>query len=543
MKVAIAQSNPTIGDFAGNLALAQEMCGWAREQGADLVVFPELFLCGYPPRDLLCVPEFLRDLEAAEQELASTYSDLGILLGTVVQEGVALYNAARLYDGSEIVGTQCKTLLPSYDVFDEARYFSPAQSNVPMMFRGMRLGVTVCEDIWFDSLTPRQRARYAADPLADYAAGDIDVLLNVAASPYVQNKGAQREEIVQRYAQRLQCPVVYCNQVGGNDQLIFDGQSLVADAQGAIVWRGGYCVADRACIDVLAMNAPPAVTTAHEPYEELALALQLGLRDYVHKCGFTNVLLGVSGGIDSAVVAALAVDALGADVVTGIAMPSQYSSAGSVTDARALCEALGMGYEEIAIAPMYEAMRDGIGHGSVDGMPDLAEENLQARIRGSILMTLSNRRGALVLTTGNKSEMAVGYCTLYGDMNGALAVLADVPKMAVYGLARWFNREQERIPVATIDKPPSAELRPGQVDASSLPPYEVLDEILELYIEEHLAHEAIVARGHDCSVVRRVIQLVHRNEYKRAQAAPGLKVSPRAFGMGRRFPIAARWQG
>ncbi len=555
MKIALTQINPTVGDFTGNAAKILEFAGRAAERGAELVVFPELAVCGYPPADLLEKAAFLDRAEEVVGQLAAWTAEPGrpgILCGTVMPAGLAegkhVRNVAVLLEAGRVVFTQQKRLLPFYDVFDEQRYFEPGVEQCLCEFRGQRLAITICEDAWNDKGFWHER-RYGIDPveelmkLWDTRAGEQKVILNISASPYWKDKRGVRERMLGALARRHGAVVAMTNQVGGNDSLVFDGTSLVVGCDGEVVTRGTSFAEDLVVFDT-ALDLGGAQGRAADERDEIAAtweALVLGVRDYLHKCGFRKALVGLSGGIDSALVAAIAVEALGAENVMGVGMPSEYSSTGSVEDARRLAENLGVRIEVLTIHDVFQGyMRtlDPMFAGTEFG---LAEENLQARIRGALLMALSNKFGALVLTTGNKSEMSTGYSTLYGDMVGGLAVIGDVWKTRVYRLSEYANREREVIPRATIEKAPSAELRPGQKDTDSLPPYDVLDPMLEAYVEEYRSAEEIAAaQGVDVETVRGVLKLVERSEYKRQQAAPVLKVTKKAFGMGRRFPIAAK---
>jgi NAD+ synthase (glutamine-hydrolysing) len=549
MKIALAQLDSTVGDFAGNLAKMKQAHARAGSEQAELCVFSELAFCGYPPRDLLHHADFItKNTRALEELAAATRSGPAILVGFVEArqgEGAPLYNSAALYAKGKRVGVHRKALLPTYDVFDEDRYFEPAREVHPIEWEGQRLGVTICEDVWNDSgFWPRRR--YGFDPVESLAKQGAEILINLSASPYTIGKIELRMRMMARSAARHGLPLVCVNAIGGNDELIFDGSSFVVDKEGALQlalpsFEEGFAVWD---------SDAPAQTAARPSERTLGLderaaqahpALVLGLRDYVYKCGFETVLLGLSGGIDSALTAALAVEALGADKVAGFALPSRYSSDHSRSDAEDLAQRLGIEFHELSIEQPYASCL-GVLEPLFRGLPmDVAEENIQARIRGVLLMALSNKRGSLLLTTGNKSELAVGYCTLYGDMSGGLAVLSDVPKTLVYALSRHINRSQEIIPQSTLDKSPSAELRPDQWDTDSLPEYEILDRILELYVEERAPVDQILAEGFDAEVVQDLIRLIQRNEYKRRQAAPGLKITSKAFGLGRRYPIAARY--
>ncbi|MBI2343629.1 MAG: NAD+ synthase [Deltaproteobacteria bacterium] len=541
MKMAIAQINTTIGDFDGNGRRIEAEMAWARVQGARLVVFPELTTTGYPPRDCLGRPIFVEQNLRLLEALAKQATDISVVLGYVGHaadaEGPWRTNSVALLAGGKIAATRQKTLLPAYDVFDETRYFVPATTWQPVACGPWQLGLTICEDAWHDATGINGPLRYHVDPLQELQRAGATCILNISASPFMVGKRRMRQELLAQAARRYGLPMVYVNLVGGNDQLVFDGGSFVVNRRGEVTWCLERFVEAHGVIDAATLDGPAMVQRLLTPVEATVEALQLGLRDYLRKCGFRSVLIGLSGGIDSAVVAALAVAALGSDAVTGIAMPSPYSSAASLADAEALARNLGMHLDVMPIDTMYETYRDRLGTDR-HAAPDLADENLQARIRGTILMTLSNRTGAMVLSTGNKSELAVGYCTLYGDMVGGLALLSDVPKTMVYALAAWINREQPLIPPSILQKPPSAELRPGQVDQETLPPYPLLDAILTYYIEDHRSIDEIIDMGLDANIVHDVIYRVNCNEYKRRQAAPGIQISRKAFGIGRRFPIA-----
>ena len=543
MRIALAQLNTTVGDFAGNEAKILNAYQRAVQAGAELVVCPELAITGYPPRDLLLKSGFIAGNLAVLDRLAAATGRTGLVVGYVDENKKrpgreATNSVALLADGAK-VATRAKSLLPTYDVFDEDRYFEPAETNAPVIFGGRQLGLTVCEDCWNDEGFWRDR-RYRRNPAADLVQAGAELLINVSASPWHIGKHETREAMLGSLAAKLQRPLFYCNAVGGNDELIFDGASLVFDAAGRVAARGRKFEEDLLLVDSDALALSPADAATDE--EHLHNALVLGLRDYLHKCGFQSAVLGLSGGIDSAVVACLAVAALGAQNVRGVSMPSKFSSQGSLDDARVLAETLGIRYDVVPIQNAHQTL-EGELRGVFAGCgEDSTEENLQARLRGVILMALSNKFGSLVLTTGNKSELAVGYCTLYGDMCGGLAVISDVPKTMVYRLAAWINREREIIPRASITKPPSAELRPNQTDQDSLPPYDVLDAILEEYVVKGAAAADIIASGFDAETVRRILRLIDLNEYKRRQAAPGLKVTTKAFGIGRRIPVAQRYR-
>jgi NAD+ synthetase len=549
MKVALAQLNPTIGDFAGNTAKVRGALERGAAAGAQLVVCPELCLTGYPPRDLLLRRSFVEQNLAALSRLAEATQETALLVGYVGEntsgKGRPLTNAAALLHQGRILATRTKTLLPSYDVFDEDRYFEPAESNAPVEFRGLKLGLTICEDVWNDDDLWLER-RYRRNPPVELAESGADLLINLSASPWHLGKNRTRLELLRNLSRRTSRAVVFCNQVGGNDELIFDGGSLAFNRSGDLIAHGKLFAEDFLVVDLAAaetLTLPPIIDE-----QRIHDALVLGLRDYLHKCGFKSALLGLSGGIDSAVTAALAVAALGAENVRGISLPSQYSSQHSRDDARVLAENLGIRYDVIAIEEAFASVKRALSPVFEGRAEDLTEENIQARLRGVILMAMSNKFGSLLLTTGNKSEMAVGYCTLYGDMCGGLAVLSDVPKVMVYRLARWINsdassragRQREIIPASSITKPPSAELRPDQKDQDSLPPYDELDAVLDDYVVRGLSPEEMMAAGHREEVVRRVVRLIDGSEYKRRQAAPGLKVTSKAFGVGRRIPIAQR---
>jgi NAD+ synthase (glutamine-hydrolysing) len=546
MKVVMAQLNPVVGDISGNLAkLADTLAHCPAD--ADLVVFSELFLVGYPPRDLLERPAFIRRSQEAVAEVArlsAMYPHLGILVGaprtTDRDRGKGLANTAFLLFQGKLLFSQDKSLLPSYDVFDETRHFDPAAEIRVTPFKDEKLGISICEDAWCGAESWCRRF-YDRDPIEIMAREGATVLINLSASPYQVGKDEYRYRLMQEHAQKSRLPFVHVNQVGGNDELIFDGRSYAFDAQGELVVAlPGF---EEALVTMeIRQTGTPGLFTPQEPIAAVHDALVLGLRDYLHKTGFTQAVVGLSGGVDSAVVCSLAAAALGRENVLGVAMPSLFSSPGSLTDAEQLAGNLGVNFRVIPITSIYQAYLDAFQeHFPVDRV-DVTLENVQARIRGNILMALSNRFGHLVLATGNKSELSVGYCTLYGDMSGGLSVIGDVPKIMVYDLARFINRHGEVIPTSIIEKAPSAELRPDQKDQDTLPPYEILDQIIQLYLVEAHSFEDIVALGFDPDMVRWVIRAIDKNEYKRRQAAPGLKVTSKAFGMGRRLPIAARYE-
>jgi NAD+ synthetase len=552
MKAALAQLNPTVGDFAGNAEKILAAYRRGVEAGADLVVGSELCLTGYPPRDLLLRKDFLACNLAALDRIAAATGKTGLLVGFVGENkkrpGRPVTNSVALLQNGKILATRSKTLLPTYDVFDEDRYFQPAAGNDPVEFNGKKIGLTICEDIWNDEDFWPER-RYRSNPPADLAGAGAEIIFNLSASPWHLGKNRTRHEMLRSIAKKTKRPVVFCNQAGGNDELIFDGCSLVFDGKGGLVAQGKLFEEDFLVVDIPSpvgreRVAEGRVRDALPCDEELVYkALVLGVRDYLRKCGFKSAVLGLSGGIDSALVACLAVAALGKENVRGISLPSQYSSQGSLDDAAVLARNLGIQYDVVAIQPVFEQCKAQLKTVFAGRPEDVAEENLQARIRGTLLMGLSNKFGSLLLTTGNKSEIAVGYCTLYGDMNGGLAVINDVPKMMVYRISNWINREKEIIPAASITKAPSAELRPNQTDQDSLPPYEVLDAILEAYVVNAKSPGEIVKAGFDAATVKRVVRLVDLSEYKRRQAVPGLKVTTKAFGVGWRVPVAQKFCG
>ncbi|WP_263357546.1 NAD+ synthase [Acidicapsa ligni] len=549
MKIALAQINPTVGDFTGNLAKIVSATQSAASSGARLTVFSELSLCGYPPADLLEKPSFLARCVSVIEELCAATASLptavlvGVALPAPQGSGKSAVNAAVLIDKGQVLLEQHKMLLPFYDVFDEQRYFAPATSQCVVELDGERLAVTICEDAWNDKgFWPQQR--YPVDPVEDLMRQHPTVLINISASPYWHGKITIRQQMLAAIATRHRIPVFISNQVGGNDSLVFDGSSFALAADGTVLVQAASFREDIVLVDSTLPTGVDIPEALQESETEAAYqALVLGTRDYVLKTGFSKVLIALSGGIDSALVTAIAVDALGPENVLVIGMPSQYSSTGSVDDSLQLARNLGIQFETLAIADIYHQFADTLKPMFVGRHPDLTEENLQSRIRGVLMMALSNKFSSLVLTTGNKSEMAVGYCTLYGDMVGALAVIGDLVKTRVYALSHWINRNGEVIPESILTKAPSAELRPDQKDTDSLPPYDVLDPILEAYVERYESPAQIVAKyGFPTSTVEQIVRLVERTEYKRQQAAPVLKLTPKSFGMGRRFPIAARVQ-
>lgn len=544
MKIALAQINTTVGDIEGNEARILAAYRRGQELGVDLVVLPELAIAGYPPRDLLLKNAFIPRNLAALHRLAAATNKTGLLVGYVGQNarrpGREAFNSVALLQNGRLLAARTKTLLPTYDVFDEDRYFEPGVENKPVEFNGVKIGLTICEDIWNDEDFWPER-RYRRNPAIELTDAEAQILFNISASPWHLGKNKTRFDMLSSLASKVGKPVVYCNLVGGNDELIFDGGSLVFNSQGQLTAQGRLFDEDFVVLDLDAQNSPVEPEQSADE-EKLHHALVLGLRDYLHKCGFKSAVLGLSGGIDSALVACLAATALGPENVHGISLPSQFSSQGSLDDARILAQNLGIKYDVIPIQPGFLAVKKQLQDVFAGRAEDTAEENIQARLRGVILMAMSNKFGSLVLTTGNKSEMAVGYCTLYGDMCGGLAVINDLPKMTVYRLSQWINREREIIPTASITKPPSAELRPNQTDQDSLPPYEVLDAILEAYVVQGKSQAEMAAVGYDPAVVQRIVRLINISEYKRRQAAPGLKVTTKAFGIGRRIPIAQKFR-
>ncbi len=556
MKIAIAQLNPTVGDLTGNAERILAMAHQAADLGADLLLTPELSLCGYPPRDLLMRPSFIQQMKQQSIKLAKAMpSGLSVLIGIAEHNPVAssqgekpIFNSMALLQAGEIKEIFHKRLLPTYDVFDEDRYFESGTSANSFIYTtggtSLHIGVTICEDLWNNESFWGKRA-YPINPIQELVEKGVDLVLNLSASPFVCGKQALRERMIAHEAKQQQCPIVYVNQVGGNDDLIFDGQSVAFNRSGQLVSRAAAFATDLQLVtfDPVTKDLPTAKIKPllDNPNAEIWSALVLGVQDYARKCGFTKVVIGLSGGVDSAIVSAIAAQALGPQNVLGILMPSPYSSDHSIHDAEQLATRLGMTTQTIPIGPLmasYDNTLSSLFAGTENG---ITEENLQSRIRGNLLMAVSNKFGHLLLTTGNKSEMAVGYCTLYGDMNGGLAVIADVPKTRVYALCHWLNRDHEVIPQHILTKPPSAELKPDQRDQDSLPDYDVLDDILERLVQKQQSADDIVAAGHSAAVVQRVIQLVTRAEFKRRQSAPVLKVTDRAFGMGWRMPIASRW--
>jgi len=543
VKIALGQINPTVGDFAGNAAKIIDFSLRAKSLGAGLILFPELSVCGYPPRDLVERVSFVQHNREAAEHIAAETHGIAVICGLVtpaqVETGKSVMNSAALLMDGRIKFVQSKMLLPTYDVFDEMRNFAPARSQVLFPFCGKQMALTICEDAWNDKHFWDRRL-YSVDPVEALVHAGGNFVLNISASPFWANKRELRHDMLATIARNDRVPVAFVNQVGGNDSLVFDGSSLVFDREGKVIAQGKSFEED-----LILFDSDSLTGEMHEQIEgeeaSIFSALVLGTRDYVRKCDFRHVIIGLSGGIDSALTAAIAVDAVGTENVMGVGMPGPYSSPGSVDDARALASNLGIRFEVLPITDIFDDYKATLLPVFKDRAEDVTEENIQSRIRGSLLMALSNKFGSLVLSTGNKSELGVGYCTLYGDMAGGLAVINDVPKTLAYRLSRYVNSRKPVIPQATLEKPPSAELRLDQKDSDTLPDYEVLDAILEDYVEQ--AHSAEqIAREHDfgLDLVKSVIRMVERNEYKRQQAAPGIKISPKAFGYGRRFPIAAK---
>ncbi|MEH2283154.1 MAG: NAD+ synthase [Nostoc sp.] len=554
MKIAIAQINPTIGDLLLNAQIILEAAQRAASSGARLLLTPELSLCGYPPRDLLLNPSFLEAMGITLQNLAQDLPpNLAVLVGTVepnleasITGGKTLFNSMALLEDGKVKQIFHKRLLPTYDVFDERRYFEAGLQANYFTLDNIDIGVTICEDLWNDEEFWGKRS-YTVNPIADLAILGVDLIVNLSASPYTVGKQQFRETMLRHSAVRFQQPMIYANQVGGNDDLIFDGRSFALNRQGEVICRTRGFDTDLVVVEFDEVQRDFQLGSVAPVYEsedeEIWQALVLGVRDYARKCRFSKVVLGLSGGIDSAIVAAIAAAALGKENVLGVLMPSPYSSEHSISDAVALAENLGIKTNLLPIGELMQGFDQTLGDLFAGTEFGLAEENIQSRIRGNLLMGIANKFGYLLLSTGNKSEMAVGYCTLYGDMNGGLAVIADVPKTCVYSLCQWLNRDREIIPQNVLTKAPSAELKPGQVDQDSLPPYEILDDILQRLIHNHQSAAQIVAAGHDPVIVDRVIQMVARAEFKRRQAPPGLKITDRAFGTGWRMPIASNWVG
>jgi NAD+ synthase (glutamine-hydrolysing) len=546
MKITIAQLNPVVGDISGNLKKIVDTMYLGSKDATDLVVFPELVVTGYPPRDLLERPWFIDRSQKAVEELVGIsreYPQTGIIIGaplpTEKDAGRGLHNSALLIHRGKILLSQHKSLLPTYDVFDEARYFDPGTANRVVKFKGEKLGISICEDAWNDPQLWLRR-QYSYDPIEVLAQGGATVLINVSASPFHLGKDEIRYRLIKKHAKKHGIPFLFVNQVGGNDELIFDGRSLCVDKEGRIIEALPSFEEHIQTVDI-SSSGKPRRYVAQDKIESLHRALVLGIGDYFKKCGFSKAVLGLSGGIDSAVACCLAKEALGDRNLLGISMPGPYSSQGSVEHSRKLAQNLGIQFQVVPISSIYSSYLDTLKEQFKGKEFDITEENIQARVRGNILMAFSNKFGYLVLSTGNKSELAVGYCTLYGDMSGGLAVISDVPKTMVYELAEYLNRDSEVIPKQTIKKPPSAELKPDQKDQDTLPPYDILDQILDLYLDKGYSYQQIVRENFDHDIVKWVLRAVNTNEYKRRQAVPGLKVTSKAFGMGRRMPIAAKY--
>ncbi|MGD9159008.1 MAG: NAD+ synthase [Desulfobacteraceae bacterium] len=540
MKISINQTNPVIGDFEHNLSLISDALKESSDSGCTLAVFPELSIMGYPPKDLLEKPAFIsRNLEYLKK-LSREAGNMNIVCGFVDKNrtgrGKDLINGAAFIQNGKIACTGGKKLLPSYDVFDETRYFEPAEKSLVFELEGKRIGVTICEDIW-NVGDLENLPHYSTDPVAELCEKSIDIHINISASPYTLDKPSLRMKVLEKIGQKYSVPIIYCNQAGGNDDLVFDGSSMVVDKKGQLLLLGKEFDTDMLIWDT-EKKYSPILNPWPVQEESIINCLIMGTRDYVLKCGFKKVLAGLSGGIDSSLVAYVAMRALGPDKVTGISMPSPYTSDLSKRCARNLANNLGINFEEIPIENMFESFKTALSPVFKGLKENETEENLQARIRGNLLMAISNKFNSLLLTTGNKSETATGYCTLYGDMCGALAVISDLPKTLCYRVARYINRNNEIIPQEIIERPPSAELRPDQTDQDSLPPYEILDKIVEDIIEKNLSCEEIIKKGYEPAIVKDTFRRIVLNEYKRRQASPGIKVTSKSFGYGRRFPVA-----
>ena len=556
MKICLAQINPTVGAFEQNVKKICRFINTAKKKGADLIVFPEMCIVGYPPKDLLELSGFVDSNLKALEEVKNNVTGISAIVGFVDrnagQRGKNLYNAAAYINNKEIVSRHYKSLLPTYDVFDEDRYFEPAHSISLAKISGRKSGISICEDAWGANIIWHGKIHHK-DPVESMIRQGAEIIINISASPFTIGKQDERLKMLTSHAKKYNVPIVFVNQIGGNDDLVFDGNSLVINKKGVIVDKALSFEEDLLMVefkgpDISAGDSKPGSVgkrtqagAGEDEIESVFKALVLGTRDYVRKCGFKKAVIGLSGGIDSAVTAVIAARALGKGKVLGVTMPSGFSSKGSVKDSKALAKRLGIAFENIPIKSVYNAYTRTLSD-MFTGLPfDVTEENLQARIRGKILMAISNKYGYLVLTTGNKSELAVGYCTLYGDMCGGLAVISDIPKTMVYDIAEYINRKKEIIPIDTIEKPPSAELRPDQKDQDSLPPYDILDGVLRAYVEESKDIDDIVGIGFNETLVKDIIKKVDTNEYKRKQAAPGLKVTSKAFGTGRRMPLAHRY--
>ena len=556
MKICLAQINPTVGAFEQNVKKICRFINTAKKKRADLIVFPEMCIVGYPPKDLLELSGFVDSNLKALEEVRNNVTGISAIVGFVDrnagQRGKNLYNAAAYINNKEIVSRHYKSLLPTYDVFDEDRYFEPAHSISLAKISGRKSGISICEDAWGANIIWHGKIHHK-DPVESMIRQGAEIIINISASPFTIGKQDERLKMLTSHAKKYNVPIIFVNQIGGNDDLVFDGNSLVINKKGVIVDKALSFEEDLLMVefkgpDISAGGSKPSSVgkrtqagAGEDEIESVYKALVLGTRDYVRKCGFKKAVIGLSGGIDSAVTAVIAARALGKGKVLGVTMPSGFSSKGSVKDSKALAKRLGIAFENIPIKSVYNAYTKTLS-GVFTGLPfDVTEENLQARIRGKILMAISNKHGYLVLTTGNKSELAVGYCTLYGDMCGGLAVISDIPKTMVYDIAEYINRKKEIIPIDTIEKPPSAELRPDQKDQDSLPPYDILDGVLRAYVEESKDIDDIVGIGFNETLVKDIIKKVDTNEYKRKQAAPGLKVTSKAFGTGRRMPLAQRY--
>jgi len=543
VKIALGQINPTVGDFSGNAAKIIEFSQRAKAGGAELILFPELSVCGYPPRDLVERPSFVARNRLTAEQIASATRGISVICGLVTpaesETGKSVMNSAALLQEGKVTFLQSKMLLPTYDVFDEMRNFAPAKSQRLFSFGGSRVALTICEDAWNDKLFWPKRL-YVVDPIEALVRAGGNLILNISASPFWIGKREVRRDMLASISRQYQIPVAMVNQVGGNDSLLFDGSSIVLNAEGKVIAQACSFEEDLICFDSESLTGDLHGQIEGEEASVYS-ALVLGTRDYIHKCGFQKAIVGLSGGIDSALTAVIAADAVGPENVIGVGMPGPYSSPGSIGDARTLAHNLGIRFELLSIERAVEAYRETLKEVFRNQKEDVTEENIQSRARGTLLMALSNKFGAIVLSTGNKSELGVGYCTLYGDMVGGLAVISDVPKTLVYRLSHYVNSRHPVIPQDTLEKPPSAELRPDQKDSDSLPPYEILDAVLEDYVEDAHSVERIARdRGFDIEVVRRVVRMVDRAEYKRQQSAPGIKISAKAFGYGRRLPIAAK---
>jgi NAD+ synthase (glutamine-hydrolysing) len=542
MKISICQTNPLIGDFRYNSTLVMDAIEKSRESGCSLVVFPELSLMGYPPKDLLEKPAFISENIKYLKDLSSAIKGIHVLCGYVDrhpdEKGKTLVNSVAILGKRKILGTGGKILLPSYDVFDETRYFEPARESLLFELEGKRIGVTICEDIWnMSDIEEIPIPKYSRDPLSELANRGMDMLINISASPYTINKSRLRMTILNSIPRTYNIPVIYCNQVGGNDDLLFDGSSMVLDRNGRLILLAKEFESDMLIWDTNKDYKEITYPSSAEE-ESILRGLAMGIGDYASKCGFDSVLVGLSGGIDSSLVAVIAQRAMGPENVMGVSMPSSYTSEISRDCARTLAKNLNIHFREIPINDIFKSYKSALSPSFKGLKEDVTEENIQARIRGNLLMALSNRFNSLLLTTGNKSETATGYCTLYGDMSGGLAVISDIPKTLCYRLARYINRDSQIIPEESISRAPSAELRPGQTDQDTLPPYEVLDSIVEAVVEKNLSFDEIVAQGHDPDTVGDILRRIASSEYKRRQAPPGLKITSKAFGYGRRYPIA-----